>query len=42
MLDHKDPDGVNYIVPYSLHSNYKEMEALVKAVNPSILRRLVI
>jgi len=42
MLDHRDPDGINYMVPYSLHSNYKEMESLVKAVGPSILRRLVV
>ena len=42
MLDHRDPDGINYMVPYSLHSNFKEMEAFVKAVNASILRRLVI
>ncbi|KAL4462021.1 hypothetical protein ABPG74_000866 [Tetrahymena malaccensis] len=42
MLDHKDPDGINYMVPYSLHSNFKEMESLVKAIGPSILRRLVL
>lgn len=23
MLDHQAPDKINYIVPYSLHSNYK-------------------
>lgn len=23
MLDHQSPDKINYIVPYSLHSNYK-------------------
>ncbi|KRX05791.1 hypothetical protein PPERSA_02323 [Pseudocohnilembus persalinus] len=42
MLDHKDPDGINYTVPYSLHSNWDEMKSLVKAVNPAILRRLVL
>jgi DNA cross-link repair 1B protein len=42
MLEHKDPDQINYIVPYSLHSNFKEMESLVKAVRPAILRRLVL
>lgn len=42
MLDHRDPDGINYMVPYSLHSNYREMESLIKAINPAILRRLVI
>lgn len=23
MLNHQAPDGINYIVPYSLHSNFK-------------------
>ena len=25
MLEHQSPDKINYIVPYSLHSNYNEM-----------------
>ena len=29
-------------MPYSLHSNFREMEALVRAVAPAILRRLVL
>lgn len=42
MVECKDPDGINYTVPYSLHSNWIEMKSLVKAVNPAILRRLVL
>ena len=42
MLTHKDPDQINYMVPYSLHSNFKEMEALVRSLNPSILKKLVV
>lgn len=42
MLEHKDPDGVNFIVPYSLHSNFKEMETFIKTIKPSILRKLVV
>lgn len=42
MLDHQSPDEINYIVPYSLHSNYIEMETLVRMINPCILRKLVI
>jgi DNA cross-link repair 1B protein len=41
MLEHKNPDGENFIVPYSLHSNFKEMEIFVKAINPAILRVLI-
>ena len=38
MLEHTNPDKTNYIVPYSLHSNYKEMEIFVRAVCPAILK----
>ena len=38
---YRDPDGINYMVPYSLHSNYMEMVALIKAVNPGVLKCLV-
>jgi len=42
MLDHQSPDKINYIVPYSLHSNYNEMETLIRMIQPSILRKIVI
>ena len=37
-LDQAYPDGQNcYIVPYSLHSNFREMEQLVRVVRPRTL-----
>ena len=42
MTDHQNPDGINFIVPYSLHSNYKEMKTLVRMIQPCILRKIVI
>ena len=42
MLEHQSPDQINYIVPYSLHPNFKEMENLVRMVEPCILRKIVI
>jgi DNA cross-link repair 1B protein len=42
MLEHQAPDKINYIVPYSLHSNYSEMETLIRMIKPAILRKLVI
>ena len=42
MLHHQAPDGINYIVPYSLHSNFREMETLVRMIQPCILRKIVI
>jgi DNA cross-link repair 1B protein len=42
MLDHQSPDQINYIVPYSLHSNFQEMATLVRMVQPCILRKIVI
>lgn len=41
MLDHQSPDQINYIVPYSLHSNYQEMSTFIRMIRPSILRRVV-
>jgi DNA cross-link repair 1B protein len=38
MLEHFNPDKINFIVPYSLHSNFREMEKFVRAVCPSILK----
>lgn len=38
---YRDPDGINYMVPYSLHSNYLEMVTFIKAVKPGILKALV-
>lgn len=42
MLDHQAPDGINFIVPYSLHSNYAEMSEFVRFIKPSILVKLVV
>lgn len=42
MLEHQAPDQINYIVPYSLHSNFPEMATLVRLVQPCILRKIVI
>lgn len=32
-----NPDKRNYIVPYSLHSNYEEIELFVMSIEPGIL-----
>ena len=37
MLEHQSPDQINYIVPYSLHSNFKEMETFIRMIKPCIL-----
>lgn len=42
MLEHQSPDQINYIVPYSLHSNFRQMQTFVKMVRPCILRKIVI
>lgn len=42
MLDHQAPDGINFIVPYSLHSNYAEMTEFINAIRPAILIKLVV
>lgn len=42
MMKHQAPDGVNFLVPYSLHSNFEEMKAFIKVVRPAILRKLVV
>lgn len=41
-LDHPYPDGYNsYLLPYSLHSNFREMEMLVSWVRPKKLMGVV-
>jgi len=42
MLNHQAPDGINFIVPYSLHSNFKEMQTFIRMIQPCILRKIVI
>lgn len=42
MLKHQAPDGVNFLVPYSLHSNFEELKAFIQIVKPAILRKLVV
>jgi DNA cross-link repair 1B protein len=42
MLDHQSPDQINYIVPYSLHSNYAEMATFIRMVEPCVLRKVVL
>ena len=41
-LDQPYPDGFHsYLIPYSLHSNFSEMEQLVSIVRPKKLRGIV-
>ena len=42
MVDHHSPDGINFIVPYSVHSNYKEMSTFIKLIRPASVYKLVI
>ncbi|EGR29145.1 hypothetical protein IMG5_161990 [Ichthyophthirius multifiliis] len=34
-------DNINYLVPYSLHSNFQELELFISSVRPSILNQVV-
>jgi len=38
---YSSPDGTKYIVPYSAHSNFEEMETFVRSINPAILKCVV-
>lgn len=34
-------DPKNYIIPYSLHSNFEELELFVRSIQPGVLNTVV-
>jgi hypothetical protein len=40
-MNYESPDGLSYVIPYSLHSNFAEIEMFVRSIQPAILNKVV-